>query len=278
MSTCLAPKSATSSTPPRRRRSTSASSSASTETSRGSSRRSASSSRKSGSGSRVGELRAEERLDRLRIRDVLSGEGGERLELPLAPFARRLGDRRVDVVGEELERMRLERLFAHEEQRRARREERHGRGAHAARRAAGGRRRARLPTWSWFCAQTTSRRGSCPCPCRVVAEPRDRAVARVVAVLLAGEEDVQLVMGPVGPLRVVSPLVDRPPVVDLHLRDDERTGIRVAGHARRARRRCARASRRRSRARRRAEDRRCGSRGPRALRSGSPIRARRAAL
>ncbi len=34
-------------------------------------------------------------------------------------------------------------------------------------------------------------------------------------------------MGPVGPLRVVSPLVDRLPVVDFHLRDDERTGIRV---------------------------------------------------
>ena len=39
--------------------------------------------------------------------------------------------------------------------------------------AAGGSRSpvARLPTWSWFCAQTTSLRGSCPRPRRSSASP-----------------------------------------------------------------------------------------------------------
>jgi hypothetical protein len=73
------------------------------------------------------ELRAEERLARLRVGHV-SRETLEPLELALAPLARRLGDRLVDVVGEELERRALVPLLAHEEERRARGEERHRRG------------------------------------------------------------------------------------------------------------------------------------------------------
>src|SRR5204863_3909013 len=66
------------------------------------------------------ELRAAEGLLVLRVRHVLAGERGEALELLLAALARRLGDERVDVVGEELERVLLGVLLAHEEERRAR--------------------------------------------------------------------------------------------------------------------------------------------------------------
>src|SRR5207302_9952473 len=71
------------------------------------------------------ELRAQERLDRLRVRDVVACKGGEALELLPAALARCAGDLGVDVVGEELERMLLAVLLAHEEERRVRREERH---------------------------------------------------------------------------------------------------------------------------------------------------------
>src|SRR5581483_3274959 len=74
------------------------------------------------------ELRAEERGQRLRVRHLLAREGGELLELAPSARARRLGDRGVDVVGEELERAPLEVLLAHEQERCAGREERDGGG------------------------------------------------------------------------------------------------------------------------------------------------------
>src|SRR5919205_1416758 len=62
---------------------------------------------------RAVELRALERGGILGIRHVLPGEGGETRELAPAPLARRLRDRRVDMVGEELERPPLAVLLAH---------------------------------------------------------------------------------------------------------------------------------------------------------------------
>src|SRR5215211_5295641 len=70
------------------------------------------------------ELRAQERVLRLRVRH-LAPERLEPLELLLASLARRLRDRGIDVVGEELERARLAVLLAHEDERRRAREE-HG--------------------------------------------------------------------------------------------------------------------------------------------------------
>ena len=68
-----------------------------------------------------------------------------------------LGDRRVGVVREELERCGFVVLLAHEQQRRSRargsRTWPQGAASHPGRRSPN----ARLPTWSWFCAQTTSR-------------------------------------------------------------------------------------------------------------------------
>src|SRR5436190_6249589 len=72
------------------------------------------------------ELRALERLARLRVREVFAGERAELRELALAALARRVGDERVDVVGEELERPRLVVLLALEEERRREREEHDG--------------------------------------------------------------------------------------------------------------------------------------------------------
>src|SRR6266566_8555884 len=72
------------------------------------------------------ELRAEKRLDRLRIGHVLARERGERLELLSTSLPRRFGDARIDVIREELKGPLLEVLLAHEEQRRARREQRDG--------------------------------------------------------------------------------------------------------------------------------------------------------
>src|SRR3954463_8319522 len=77
------------------------------------------------------ELRALERRRILRVGN-LAAEAAEARELALAPFTRRLGDRRVVVVGEELERRTLSVLLAHEEQRDLRREE-HARGRDAPR-------------------------------------------------------------------------------------------------------------------------------------------------
>src|SRR4029077_1438225 len=54
-----------------------------------------------------GELRAAEGLRVLRVGDVVAGERRPRRELPPAALAGRLRGRRVDVVGEELERIRL---------------------------------------------------------------------------------------------------------------------------------------------------------------------------
>src|SRR5690349_12155327 len=62
----------------------------------------------------------------------LAGEALEARELLLAPLTRRLGDRGIVVVGEELERRRLAVLLAHEEERDLRREE-EARGGDAAR-------------------------------------------------------------------------------------------------------------------------------------------------
>ena len=54
----------------------------------------------------------------------------------------------------------------------------------------------------------------------------DGAEALVVPVVLAGQQDVQRVMELVGPLRVVAPLLERPPVADRHLGDHEGAAMR----------------------------------------------------
>jgi len=56
---------------------------------------------------------------------------------------------------------------------------------------------------------------------QVVREGAHGAVAGVVAVLLTGEQHMKLVVGAVGPLCVVSPLVDGRPIVDFHFGDDQ---------------------------------------------------------
>ena len=68
------------------------------------------------------------------------------------------------------------------------------------------------------------RRGDQPLgrgPGQLAYDPVDRAERRVVAVVPAGQEHVQLVMQVVEPHCVVSPLVERPKVVVAHLADDE---------------------------------------------------------
>ena len=98
--------------------------------------------------------------------------------------------------------------------------------AAATRRFASGSRspRARLPTWSWFCAAATMRAPFRP-P-QLGGDLRHRAVeARVVAVLLAGERDVERVVEAVEPHRVVAPVGQRPEVGGAHLADHERVGI-----------------------------------------------------
>src|SRR6185437_6705127 len=62
----------------------------------------------------------------LGVGHLFAGEGREPGELAPAALTRRLCDRRVDVVGEELERRLLVVLLPLEEQRRTRREEAHG--------------------------------------------------------------------------------------------------------------------------------------------------------
>src|SRR5205823_4406213 len=63
-----------------------------------------------------GELRAQKGLLGLRVGQVAAAEGGEALELLPAAFARGSRDCRVDVVGEELERVLLRVFLAHEEE------------------------------------------------------------------------------------------------------------------------------------------------------------------
>ena len=104
--------------------------------------------------------------------------------------------------------------------------------AKATRCASAGRRSpsARLPTWSWFCAQTTSRSGSGRV--ELAHDALQRAERRVVPLVLAGEQDVQLVVEVVEPHRVVSPLLERAEVVGAHLADHE-TGARARFSSRR---------------------------------------------
>ncbi len=77
------------------------------------------------------------------------------------PCAHRLDQLRVAVARRSRGTARLAVLLAHEQQRHVRREQ-HGAAASAAARRptsvrSAARRAARLPTWSWFCAQTTNR-------------------------------------------------------------------------------------------------------------------------
>ena len=219
------------------------------------------------------ELRALERLARLRVGHLLARERREPLELAAAALPRRLGDRGVVVVGEKLERRLLAVLLAQEEQRQLRREE------DAGRRDAPRRRRQAVAEGAVARPGRGSRSRSRAAPAGVSSYARRQVghlpVRLVVPVLLAGQQNVQRVVELVGPLRVVAPLARsaggrRSP----SRRSRARAGARH-GRGRRARAGRAARSRRRSRASRRGAARRCGSRAPRARRSGSPTRARR---
>ena len=72
---------------------------------------------------RARQLRALERLRVLRVGNLVRGERRERRELRAPALAGGVGDQRVDVVGEELERRVLAVLLAHEQQRHERREQ-----------------------------------------------------------------------------------------------------------------------------------------------------------
>ena len=98
--------------------------------------------------------------------------------------------------------------------------------AAATRSCSRGRRspRARLPTWSWFCAHATilapSGRAS-----SAATRPREPSKWRVVAVPLAGQRDVQRVVEPVEPERVMAPVAERPEVGLAHLAEHERRRV-----------------------------------------------------
>ena len=122
------------------------------------------------------------------------------------------------MIGEELERRALVVLLAHEEQR-CREGEQHDRQGYAV-------RLRRQPVTERTVADlvVVLRRDDQPLgrrPGQLAHDPVDRAERRVVAVVLAGQQHVQLVMQVVEPHRVVSPLVERPKVVVAHLADDE---------------------------------------------------------
>ena len=123
------------------------------------------------------------------------------------------------MVGEEQERPLLTVLLALEEQRRLRREQRDG-GAETellGRRPVAERAVADLVVVLRADDEPLGRLAV-----ELGGETLERAVFRVVAVVLAREQDVQLVVQLVRPLGVVTPLLDRAEVARRHLGDDQR--------------------------------------------------------
>ena len=201
-------------------------------------------------------------------------------------------------------------LLAHEEQRHVRREQKIAAASRTPAGSTSAARRsppARLPTWSWFCTQTTNRSpgtssAGTPVPPppvgRVAAvvdvAPAERACHRthaaevgVVPASLAGERHVHRVVEVVGPLRVQPEAADlarphQPGIVAVALGDDARSGGRqpLPGGARprRSPRPGAPGSGRRSGRPRRAGGRRGGTRRSSTPRcppgSGGPRRCR----
>ena len=135
------------------------------------------------------------------------------------------------MIREEEERAALEVLLAHEEQRRARRGKRHRR------RDAQGVRRETVAECAIPDLVVVLREHDQPLRRTAVAgqlarELLERAEARVVALALARQQDMQVVVRRVVPLRVVPPFLDRAPVAHLHLGDDERArtlGVHAPG-------------------------------------------------
>ena len=160
------------------------------------------------------DLRPLEGLERLRVGDVFARERRERGELAPASFARRFRDRGIDVVGEEQERRALVVLLAHEEKRRREREQ-HDRQGYAVRvRRQSVAHRAVPHLVVILCGDDEPLgRGTR----QLVHEAVQRPEGLVVAVVLARQEDVQLVMEAVEPHRVVAPLLERAEVVGAHL-------------------------------------------------------------
>ncbi len=163
------------------------------------------------------ELRPIEGLARLRVGRV-ARRPGRPLDLTAAPLARRLGDCGIDVVREEEERVLLLVLLAHEHERRVQREEDAGeRDTVSVRREAVAERAVPDLVVVLRAHDETLRLRAL----QLADEPVHRAEVRVVTGLLAGEQDVELVVQVVEPHRVVSPLFERSQVFVVHLGDHE---------------------------------------------------------
>ena len=202
----------------------------STSSSRGSSRRNRRSSRDELVGRPGREPRALERRARLGIRHLVRGVTLEPGELASPALPGRVGDERVDVVREELERRRLAVLLALEQEWRERREENDGlrepelRGRQAV---------AERPVADLVVVLGAGDEPRSFLTRELAGDRGHRAVeAGVVAVALAGQRDVELVMERVEPHRVVPPIAQRPEVLLPHLADHERVGRGGANAAR----------------------------------------------
>ncbi len=149
-------------------------------------------------------------------------EVGELRELLPAPLARQLGDLRIDVIGEVLKRAGLVVLLALKQHRGAGREDRAERGQSqiTAAEAITEGSISHLVVVLSADDELAALRST-----QLIGHVDEPAVPGVVGLVFTGQEHVQRVMERVLPLGIVTPLVDRSQIADLHLGDEQGSGI-----------------------------------------------------